>query len=77
MLFLTKVAEVRTYRSGEVIFLEGDPARYIYYLEEGLALTCSDGPDGRERGVMTVWPGSSSARRPSSGETDTGPPPWP
>ena len=57
MLFLTKVAEVRTYRSGEVIFLEGDPARYIYYLEEGLALTCSDGPDGRERGVMTVWPG--------------------
>ena len=57
MLILTKVASTRIYRSGETIFLEGDPARYLYYMEDGLALTYSGGEDGRERGVMAVWPG--------------------
>ena len=57
MLFLTRIASTRVYRSGETIFLEGDPAAYLYYLEDGLALTYSGGADGRERGVMPVWPG--------------------
>lgn len=57
MPFLREAASLRTYRPGENIFLVGDPAAYLYYMEDGLALTYSGGEDGRERGVMAVWPG--------------------
>lgn len=57
MLFLTKIGTTRIYRAGENIFLQGERSRNLYYLEKGLALTYFGNEDGRERGVMPVWPG--------------------
>ncbi len=57
MLFLTKVGTTRIYRAGEPIFLQGEESHSLYYLEKGLALTYFGNEEGRERGVMAVWPG--------------------
>jgi CRP-like cAMP-binding protein len=57
MFFLTRIGTTKIFRLGENIFMQGDPARYLYYLEEGMALTYYGSEDGRERGVMAVWPG--------------------
>lgn len=57
MFFLTKIGTTKIYRLGETIFMQGDPVRFLYYLEDGMALTYYGNEDGKERGVMAVWPG--------------------
>ena len=57
MFFLTKIGTTRIYRLGETVFMQGDPAQYLYYLESGLALTYYGNEEGKERGVMAIWPG--------------------
>lgn len=57
MFFLTKIGTTKIFHLGETIFAQGDPARFLYYLEDGMALTYYGNEEGKERGVMAVWPG--------------------
>ncbi|HAZ08080.1 MAG TPA: hypothetical protein DCZ01_06065 [Elusimicrobia bacterium] len=47
----------RTYREGEVIFVEGDIGRALFLLESGSVSLARSGPDGKPIPLYTLKPG--------------------
>ena len=45
------VAIPRHYKAGQVIYLEGEPADYVYILENGWVKATRMTPEGREQGL--------------------------
>lgn len=54
--FLTQHHKSKTYKPGEIIFSQGEPATEIFYLICGLSLTYTIFEDGRERNILMTWP---------------------
>ena len=53
---LMKVAISRHYLAGQVIYLEGEPAEYVYILEKGWVKATRMTPEGREQGLLFLRP---------------------
>lgn len=53
---LTNVAISRHYLAGQVIYLEGEPAEYVYILEKGWVKATRMTPEGREQGLLFLRP---------------------
>jgi CRP-like cAMP-binding protein len=51
-----KVAISRHYLAGQVIYLEGEPAEYVYILEKGWVKATRMTPEGREQGLLFLRP---------------------
>ncbi len=59
---LSRLAEVAvrcTYAPGEVVILEGEPCRYVYFVAEGRARAVRTAPDGREQVLAWMRPGNA------------------
>ena len=54
--FLIQHNRKRSYAPGEIIFSQGDTAEAFFYLLDGLSLTYTIFPDGRERNILVSWP---------------------
>ena len=54
---LVHALHARTYRPGEVVFVEGDIGRALFILETGKVELSRRGPDGRPVPVYTLKPG--------------------
>ena len=54
---LVHALHARTYRPGEVVFVEGDIGRALFILETGKVELSRKGPDGRSVPVYTLKPG--------------------
>lgn len=46
----------RHFESGQVIYLEGEPANYVYLLENGWVKATRMTPEGREQGLLFLRP---------------------
>ncbi|MGQ9710211.1 MAG: Crp/Fnr family transcriptional regulator, partial [Anaerolineae bacterium] len=44
---------------GEIIILEGEPSRYVYFVAEGQARSVRTAPDGREQVLAWLRPGNT------------------
>lgn len=55
--YLVHSLHVRTYRPGEVIFVEGDIGRALFILESGKVDLSRRGPDGAPAPLYTLQPG--------------------
>lgn len=56
---LARGALWREYAAGEVVFLEGEPARGLYYLQSGWLKIAKSSPDGREQVLQFLEPGET------------------
>lgn len=56
---LAEVAVRRTYEPGEVIILEGEPCRDVYFIAEGWVRVLRTAPDGREQVLVRLGPSSA------------------
>jgi CRP-like cAMP-binding protein len=56
---LARGALWREYAAGEVVFLEGEPARGLYYLQSGWLKITKSSPDGREQVLQFLEPGET------------------
>lgn len=45
------------FRSGELIFCQGDAAKEFYFLKKGLVRVYTITADGNERNILLAWPG--------------------
>jgi CRP/FNR family transcriptional regulator, dissimilatory nitrate respiration regulator len=54
---LASVAIPRHFAEGQVIFIEGEPADYLYILESGWVKASRMSPEGREQAMLVVKPG--------------------
>ena len=54
---LASVAVPRQFAEGQVIFIEGEPASYLYILESGWVKASRMSPEGREQAMLVVKPG--------------------
>lgn len=54
---LVQALHTRTYREGEVVFVEGDIGRALFILESGRVELTKPGPDGKPRLLYTLRPG--------------------
>jgi CRP-like cAMP-binding protein len=54
---LASVAIPRQFAEGQVIFIEGEPADYLYILESGWVKASRMSPEGREQAMLVVKPG--------------------
>ncbi|MBA4385476.1 MAG: hypothetical protein C0410_12130, partial [Anaerolinea sp.] len=50
------VAIPRQYKAGQVIYLEGEPAEYVYILEKGWVKATRMTHEGREQGLLFLRP---------------------
>lgn len=68
---LARGALWREYAAGEVVFLEGEPSRGLYYLQSGWLKIAKTSPEGREQVLQFLEPGETFhvigvfARRPN------------
>ncbi|MHC1739897.1 MAG: Crp/Fnr family transcriptional regulator [Anaerolineaceae bacterium] len=53
---LMEVALSRHYLAGQVIYLEGEPAEYVFILEKGWVKATRMTPEGREQGLLFLRP---------------------
>jgi CRP/FNR family cyclic AMP-dependent transcriptional regulator len=56
---IARVAVQRSYGSGEVIILEGEPCRAAYFISAGQACAFRNSPSGREQVLMQLGPGQA------------------
>jgi len=56
---IRKLVFPKTYRSGEIILLEGEPNDVLYFLKSGAVKIFKTSPDGREQILHIVRPGES------------------
>lgn len=56
---LAQGAHFHEYVAGQVIFLEGEPAQGIYYLQSGWIKVTKSSPDGREQTLQFLEPGET------------------
>lgn len=56
---LARGAVWREYAAGEVVFLEGEPSRGLYYLQSGWLKIAKTSPDGREQILQFLEPGET------------------
>ena len=54
---ILRVAVPRNYPAGQVIFLQGEPAEWLYVLESGWVKSIRLSPDGREQAMLFLHPG--------------------
>lgn len=54
---LAQALHARTYRPGEVVFVEGDIGRALFILESGKVELSRRGPDGKPVALYTLEPG--------------------
>lgn len=54
---ILQVAISKTFQTGQVIFLQGDPAEWLYVLETGWVKSVRISPDGREQAMLFLHPG--------------------
>ena len=54
---IAQALHARTYRAGEVVFVEGDIGRALFILESGKVEISRAGPDGAPRVLYTLVPG--------------------
>lgn len=54
---LAGVAIPRQFDEGQVIFIEGEPAMYLYIIESGWVKASRMSPEGREQAMLVVKPG--------------------
>ena len=54
---LVQALHARTYRTGEVVFIEGDIGRALFILESGKVELTRRGPDGKPSLLYTLKPG--------------------
>jgi CRP-like cAMP-binding protein len=54
---LASIAIPRQFAEGQVIFIEGEPANYLYFLESGWVKASRMSPEGREQAMLVVKPG--------------------
>jgi CRP-like cAMP-binding protein len=57
LLELATTARLRSFRTGEVIYLEGEKAETIYILESGWVKATKMSPEGREQSMLLLRPG--------------------
>lgn len=55
--YLVSALHSRTYREGEVVFVEGDIGRALFVLESGAVELTRPAPDGESRVLYTLKPG--------------------
>ncbi|MBP8998437.1 MAG: Crp/Fnr family transcriptional regulator [Anaerolineaceae bacterium] len=53
---IIEVAAPRHYEAGQVIYLEGEPAEYVYILEKGWVKATRMTREGREQGLLFLHP---------------------
>jgi len=53
---LMAAAMPRHFEAGQVIYLEGEPANYVYILEQGWVKATRMTPEGREQGLLFLHP---------------------
>lgn len=53
---IINVAIYRQYKAGQVIYLEGEPAEYVYILEKGWVKATRMTHEGREQGLLFLRP---------------------
>jgi CRP-like cAMP-binding protein len=56
---LARGALWREFSAGEVVFLEGEPPRGLYYLQSGCLKVTKSSPDGREQVLQFLEPGEA------------------
>lgn len=56
---LAEVAVRREYAPGEVVILEGEPCREVYFVAEGEVRAVRTAPDGREQVLARLGPGGA------------------
>ncbi len=56
---LAEVAVRREYTPGEMVILEGEPCRAVYFIAEGEARVFRTAPDGREQVLVRLGPGGA------------------
>lgn len=56
---LAKVAVRREYAPGEMVILEGEPCREVYFVAEGEVRVVRTAPDGREQVLARLGPGGA------------------
>lgn len=54
---IAREARLRNYKSGEVIYLEGEQAETVYILETGWVKATRMSPEGREQALLFLKPG--------------------
>lgn len=54
---LASIAIPRQFAEGQVIFIEGEPANYLYILESGWVKASRMSPEGREQAMLIAKPG--------------------
>jgi CRP/FNR family cyclic AMP-dependent transcriptional regulator len=54
---IAQALHARTYRAGEVVFVEGDIGRALFILETGKVDITREGPDGKSVVLYTLAPG--------------------
>ncbi len=56
---LAEVAVRREYPPGEIVILEGEPCRAVYFIAQGEARVFRTAPDGREQVLVRLGPGGA------------------
>lgn len=56
-ILLESLVHVRTYKTNEIVFLEGDPGSGMYVIRSGRIQVFSEGPDEREVEIARLGPG--------------------
>jgi len=56
---LTDLCTTRVYSRGEIIDIEGDPCRIIYFVVSGSVRAIKMSTQGREQVINTLWPGQA------------------
>lgn len=56
---LAAVAVRRTFEPGEMVILEGEPCRYVYFVAEGQVRVVRTASDGREQVLAQMGPGGA------------------
>ncbi len=54
---ILRVAIARNFQTGQVIFLQGEPAEWLYVLESGWVKSVRVSPDGREQAMLFLHTG--------------------
>lgn len=57
--WLAEVAVRCTFEPGEMVILEGEPCRYVYFVAEGQVRVVRMAPDGREQVLAQMGPGGA------------------
>jgi len=54
---ILRVAISKSFQTGQVIFIQGEPAEWLYVLETGWVKSVRISPDGREQAMLFLHPG--------------------